>query len=283
LTVFRSSGKLAAAVAIAWVTVLMSNTCLGATYVFKPEQNAVYIDQRDPDVNFVDKRGILVASESDENVRTVIRFDLGGWVPDADSIVEAKLNLYHYRGGNYSGWRSVNVYTLTSTFDESTATWNFPWSVPGGDYDVAFVTSADVTEAWENWVEWDVTEIVKNRWSNVADFGFLLRDPIEDMPPPDGPYERFRSRRYEEEAPDQIPYLTVQVGCLTGDANRDGIINVGDVVYLVSYLYRGGPEPDPPEAGDANCDDIANVGDVVFLVSYLYKGGLPPACPGPPG
>ena len=137
-------------------------------------------------------------------------------------------------------------------------------------------------EEWENWVEWDVTEIVKNRWSNVADFGFLLRDPIEDMPPPDGPYERFRSRRYESETPGQIPYLTVQVGCLTGDANRDGIINVGDIVYLVTYLYRGGPEPDPPEAGDANCDDVPNVGDVVYLVTYLYKGGLPPGCPGPP-
>jgi hypothetical protein len=63
-----------------------------------------------------------------------------------------------------------------------------------------------------------------------------------------------------------------------GDVNVDGIVNVGDIVYLVSYLYKGGPEPTPMEAGDANCDGITNVGDIVYLVSYLYKGGPPPAC-----
>jgi hypothetical protein len=63
-----------------------------------------------------------------------------------------------------------------------------------------------------------------------------------------------------------------------GDANADRVVNVGDVVYLVNYLYKGGPEPCPIEAGDVNCDGIVNVGDVVFLVNYLYKGGPPPAC-----
>ena len=63
-----------------------------------------------------------------------------------------------------------------------------------------------------------------------------------------------------------------------GDANGDGIVNVGDIVYLVSYLYKAGPEPTPEEAGDVNLDGIINVGDIVYLVSYLYKGGPPPAC-----
>jgi M6 family metalloprotease-like protein len=63
-----------------------------------------------------------------------------------------------------------------------------------------------------------------------------------------------------------------------GDANGDETIDVGDVVYLVNYLYRGGPAPDPVEAGDANCDAAVNVGDVVFLVNYLYKGGDAPSC-----
>jgi hypothetical protein len=67
-------------------------------------------------------------------------------------------------------------------------------------------------------------------------------------------------------------------GIKRGDANGDGIVNVGDIVYLVSYLYKGGPEPTPMEAGDANRDGIINVGDIVYLVSYLYKGGPPPAC-----
>jgi hypothetical protein len=65
---------------------------------------------------------------------------------------------------------------------------------------------------------------------------------------------------------------------IRGDVNADGIINVGDIVYLVSYLYKGGPQPCPVEAGDVTLDRIVNVGDIVYLVSYLYKGGPPPAC-----
>ena len=63
-----------------------------------------------------------------------------------------------------------------------------------------------------------------------------------------------------------------------GDVNADGIINVGDVVCLVNYLFRGGDEPCPVEAGDVTSDCTVNVGDVVFLVNYLYRGGDPPVC-----
>ena len=63
---------------------------------------------------------------------------------------------------------------------------------------------------------------------------------------------------------------------IPGDVNFDCIVNVGDVVFLVSYLYKNGPCPKPMKAGDVNCDCIVNVGDVVYLVSYLYKLGLAP-------
>ena len=63
-----------------------------------------------------------------------------------------------------------------------------------------------------------------------------------------------------------------------GDCNADGVIDIGDVVYLVNYLYKSGSPPDPLEAGDTNCDRIVNVGDVIYLVNYLFKGGLPPSC-----
>ncbi len=65
---------------------------------------------------------------------------------------------------------------------------------------------------------------------------------------------------------------------LMGDANSDGNIDVGDAVYLITYVFRGGPPPDPIEAGDANCDSDCNVGDAVFLISYIFKGGPEPGC-----
>ncbi|UCB52424.1 MAG: dockerin type I repeat-containing protein [Candidatus Zixiibacteriota bacterium] len=66
-----------------------------------------------------------------------------------------------------------------------------------------------------------------------------------------------------------------------GDVQGDFVVNVGDVVYLVTYLYKGGPAPYCPTArGDVNDDGVINVGDVVYLVTYLYKGGDLPNCPG---
>jgi hypothetical protein len=61
-----------------------------------------------------------------------------------------------------------------------------------------------------------------------------------------------------------------------GDANGDGEINVTDVVYLINYLFIGGPEPLPWESGDVNCDGAVNVSDVVYLINYLFIDGPPP-------
>jgi hypothetical protein len=63
-----------------------------------------------------------------------------------------------------------------------------------------------------------------------------------------------------------------------GDASGDGVIDVGDLVYEVNYLYKGGDAPDPILSGDATCDQIVDVGDVVYLVNYLYRLGDSPGC-----
>jgi len=65
---------------------------------------------------------------------------------------------------------------------------------------------------------------------------------------------------------------------IRGDANGDGIIDLGDLVYLIGYLYTGAPAPDPVWVGDCNRDGIVDIGDVVYLINYLFKGGPPPNC-----
>ena len=62
-----------------------------------------------------------------------------------------------------------------------------------------------------------------------------------------------------------------------GDANNDSLVNVGDVVFLVNYLYRTGSQPCVMEAADPNADCKVDVGDVVYLVNYLYREGPPPS------
>lgn len=61
-----------------------------------------------------------------------------------------------------------------------------------------------------------------------------------------------------------------------GDCNGDQVIDVGDVVHLVNYLYKSGPIPSPIQSGDCNCDETIDLGDVIHLINYLFKEGLPP-------
>jgi hypothetical protein len=62
-----------------------------------------------------------------------------------------------------------------------------------------------------------------------------------------------------------------------GDVNQSGAVEAGDVVYLISYLFRGGTPPLPIlQAGDVNCDGVVHSGDVVYVISYLFRGGSPP-------
>lgn len=61
-----------------------------------------------------------------------------------------------------------------------------------------------------------------------------------------------------------------------GDANGDRNVNVGDAVFLISYIFRGGPPPIRLKAGDVNGDCKVNVGDAVYLISYIFRGGPAP-------
>jgi hypothetical protein len=69
-----------------------------------------------------------------------------------------------------------------------------------------------------------------------------------------------------------------------GDVNNSGVVELGDVVYLISYLYKAGPAPVPLCVGDVNNSDAVELGDVVYLISYLYKAGPAPDpnCCNPP-
>jgi 6-phosphogluconolactonase (cycloisomerase 2 family) len=64
---------------------------------------------------------------------------------------------------------------------------------------------------------------------------------------------------------------------IRGDVSGDGQINASDVVYLINYLFIGGPPPVPLAAGDCNRDTLVDVSDVVYLLNYLFVGGPPPS------
>jgi hypothetical protein len=44
-------------------------------------------------------------------------------------------------------------------------------------------------------------------------------------------------------------------------------------------VFRGGPAPICLKEGDANADGKVNVGDAVYIISYVFRGGPAPICP----
>ncbi len=61
-----------------------------------------------------------------------------------------------------------------------------------------------------------------------------------------------------------------------GDGNGSGAVDIDDVVYLIQYIFGGGPAPDPIESGDGNCSGFIDIDDVVYLIQYIFNGGHPP-------
>ncbi len=79
-------------------------------------------------------------------------------------------------------------------------------------------------------------------------------------------------------APAAITVAGVQaVTFLPGSANADGRLDIADGIYILNYLFAGGP-PLPCElAGDANGDCVLDSSDAVYVIMHQFLGGPPPA------
>jgi hypothetical protein len=74
--------------------------------------------------------------------------------------------------------------------------------------------------------------------------------------------------------------FTTEEACIipvTGDLNSTGDIVTSDIIYMVNYVFKAGPSPQPcPAVADVNCDGEVMPSDIIFLVNYVLKGGPPP-------
>jgi hypothetical protein len=72
------------------------------------------------------------------------------------------------------------------------------------------------------------------------------------------------------------PFVVGLPSYVCGDADASGEVDIDDVVYLIAYIFSGGPAPDPYESGDANCSSDVDIDDVVYLIAYIFSGGNAP-------
>jgi hypothetical protein len=66
------------------------------------------------------------------------------------------------------------------------------------------------------------------------------------------------------------------VAFLRGDIDQNGRYTLVDLAALVAYLLQSGPAPAIMQSGDANGDGIINLTDLTFMVSFLYGDGSRP-------
>jgi PKD repeat protein len=66
-----------------------------------------------------------------------------------------------------------------------------------------------------------------------------------------------------------------------GDPNNDGTINITDGIYILNFLFLGGPAPTCREAANPNDDATVNITDGIYVLNFLFLGGPPPTAPGP--
>jgi hypothetical protein len=66
---------------------------------------------------------------------------------------------------------------------------------------------------------------------------------------------------------------SVTIPYIKGDPNRDGKVNIGDVIYLINYEFKLKKQPIPLDSGDSNCDGNVSIGDIVYLINYIFHNG----------
>lgn len=151
--------------------------------------------------------------------------------------------------------QSVSTYPLTSYM--------------GTGQIAIFFDDSDVKDSLSGWdLEWTLR---MHRWNETQNQWELIGGYVDTA-------LDFVSAAIDE--PGVYAAFTTEVPCtigMTGDVNLSGTIVSSDIVYLVNYIFKAGPEPLPCAAsGDVNCDGEVKSSDIVYLVNYVLKAGAAP-------
>jgi hypothetical protein len=117
------------------------------------------------------------------------------------------------------------------------------------------------------------------QYEDIVDDGELITVfPLPDPLPAEGIYF-WRVQRYDL-AGNTSAWSTTgsfeYLEYICGDADGNLTVNISDAVYIVNWVFKGGPAPDPLAAGDANNDGNTNISDAVHIIDWVFKGGPAP-------
>jgi hypothetical protein len=67
---------------------------------------------------------------------------------------------------------------------------------------------------------------------------------------------------------------------MRGDANSDGVLDVGDVQFSLMTIFVGEAQV-CSDGQDTNDDGVLDISDPIFTLLYLFADGSPPPAPFP--
>jgi len=195
--------------------------------------------------------------------------------PEADSYTDqppsVKYNLWYavssVRGGNvvarrfcvldYSSRKAPDKFTAFANSDGSEVL--LSW-INRGDYIGIFLFCGD--------------EMLATLPGDTLSF-------VHDSPSWEKPYLEYRIHAVgvDFETPELTTYAenpTLRGTFLRGDANMDGRVSTADALFLRRYLFTGAPPPACGDAADANDDGVLNIADVIAILSGIYMDTIFP-------
>jgi len=241
--------------------------------------------------------------DTDEEIRIETSvgagYDVGHWFDDFQNyLTEAPGNPYDYHfynTANSQGFILSKLIPNNSFQQEDVILAPVSWPEPPSGFNARVVSASEVE------LSWSITEsitcrIYRRDGSSEGSF-FRIDDPagtpsnpgiadtfyIDNTVTDSGVYDYLIIARDPggNLGPHSVIITVAPADSLwiPGDANADGLVNIGDCVYTINFIFREGPGPIPYDAGNANCDIMVDIGDVVYTINYIFRDGPPPCRP----
>jgi hypothetical protein len=147
-----------------------------------------WINQGSPSENKGTDSILKVMSKSGDNaLRAFVQFSLPA-APDGCVVQSATLRLY---AAAYKDGRTLEVWQLAQSWAENGVNWDNQPGTTG---------SAATTTSGSGWREWAVANQVQQMYDTATNYGFLIRDAVEN----EDAEQQFHSREKGSEMPELV-------------------------------------------------------------------------------
>jgi hypothetical protein len=200
--------------------------------------------------------------------------------PDPSSGCDGP-NVYGYNlSGNYTDFLPERHLTspaidCTDRFGTRLKFWRW-LGVEAPSFDHAYIristNGSDWTNVWQN-----SAEVFDASWTEIS---LDISEIADDQPTV---YLRWTMGTTDSELNycgwniDALRITALECGeYVCGDPDGNWAVDIDDVVFLINYIFAGGPAPDPMETGDVDCSGGLDIDDAVYLINYIFAGGNDP-------